>query len=205
MFASLRKKWYSSRLSNEKYRFLLDEPRCDEFVAFDCETTGLDPRKAEIVSIGAVKIVDNKVLTSDRLDIFVKPTGEMSGENIKIHHIRNCDVESAISVEEAIWKFANFIENRTLVGYFLEFDVAMIDKYLSRIAGIKLQNPQVEVSALYFDQKNDPFGSKNVDLRFDSITKNLDIPLFAQHNSYYDALSTALIFLKLKKANITNH
>ncbi len=196
MFRGLRKKWYESRLSDERYRFLLDEPCLDEFVAFDCETTGLNPKSAEIISIGAVKIVGNKIKTSERLDIFVKPTGEMSAENIKIHHIRNCDLQSAISVDEAIWKFANFIENRVLVGYFLEFDVAMIDKYLTKIAGIKLQNPQVEVSALYFDKKNDPFGSKNVDLRFDSIAKDLDIPLFAQHNSYYDALSTALIFLK---------
>jgi DNA polymerase-3 subunit epsilon len=132
----------------------------------------------------------------------VRAKNDMSSENIKIHHIRNCDLEDALEIEEAIWMFANFIGTRTLVGYFLEFDVAMINKYLLAIAGIKLQNPQVEVSALYFDQKNDPFGSRNVDLRFDAITKELDIPMFSKHNSYYDALSTALIYLKLKKANI---
>jgi len=202
MFQALKKKWYTSRLSDPKYSFLLDAPITDEFVAFDCETTGLDPKKAEIISIGAVKIVANKVLTSQRLDIFVRPEQQMSAENIKIHHIRNCDVENGVDIREAIDNFLRFIGTRTLVGYYLEFDVAMIDKYLSRFANIKLLNPQVEVSALYFDQKNDPFGSKNVDLRFDSITKDLGIPLFSQHNSYYDALSTALIFLKLKKTNI---
>ena len=196
MFGSLKRSWYKRVLKNQDYAFLLDEPMTDEFVAFDCETTGLDPRKAEIVSIGAVKIIGNKILTSERFDVFVKPSKDMSEESIKIHHIRNCDVENAVDVETAIKAFAAFIGTRTLVGYYLEFDVAMIDKYLSRFAGIKLQNLQTEVSALYFDQKIDPFGSKNVDLRFDSIAKDLDIPLFLQHNSYYDALSTALIFLK---------
>jgi DNA polymerase-3 subunit epsilon len=202
MFEQLKKNWYKGRLKDERYSFLLGDTNKDEFVAFDCETTGLDTKKAEIISIGAVKIVENRVLTSQRLDIFVRAKNDMSSENIKIHHIRNCDLEDALEIEEAIWMFANFIGTRTLVGYFLEFDVAMINKYLLAIAGIKLQNPQVEVSALYFDQKNDPFGSRNVDLRFDAITKELDIPMFSKHNSYYDALSTALIYLKLKKANI---
>ena len=196
MFGSLKRSWYKRVLKNQDYAFLLDEPMTDEFVAFDCETTGLDPRKAEIVSIGAVKIIGNKILTSERFDVFVKPSKDMSEESIKIHHIRNCDVQNAVDVESAIKSFAKFIGTRTLVGYYLEFDVAMVDKYLNKFAGIKLQNPQTEVSALYFDQKIDPFGSKNVDLRFDSIAKDLDIPLFSQHNAYYDALSTALIFLK---------
>jgi DNA polymerase III subunit epsilon len=202
MFARLRHAWYKRRLSDQKYAFLLDAPINDEFVAFDCETSGLDTKKAEIISIGAVKIVGNKVLTSERLDIFVKPERQMSAENIKIHHIRNCDLENAVDIREAIDRFLRFIGTRTLVGYYLEFDVAMIDKYLSKFANIKLLNPQLEVSALYYDQKIDPFGSGNVDLRFDSITKDLGIPLFSQHNSYYDALSTALIFIKLKKTNI---
>ena len=196
MFANIKRNWYKKVIKNREYEFLLDEPIVDEFVAFDCETTGLDPKKAEIVSIGAVKIVGNKVLTSERFDVFVKPSKDMSEESIKIHHIRNCDVQNAVDVESAIKSFAKFIGTRTLVGYYLEFDVAMVDKYLNKFAGIKLQNPQTEVSALYFDQKIDPFGSKNVDLRFDSIAKDLDIPLFSQHNAYYDALSTALIFLK---------
>lgn len=202
MFEGFWRSWYKRRLKDSRYEFLLGEPVVDEFVAFDCETTGLDTKKAEIISIGAVKIIGNRVLTSERLDIFVRAKEDMSSENIKIHHIRNCDLEGAIEIEDAIWMFANFIGTRTLVGYYLEFDVAMINKYLLAFAGIKLQNPQLEVSALYFDQKNDPFGSRNVDLRFDSITKELGIPMFSKHNSYYDALSTALIYLKLKKANI---
>jgi len=202
MFEAIKRNWYKSRIKDSSFAFLLDEPKYDEFVAFDCETTGLDIKKAEIISIGAVKIIGNRIITSDKLDIFVKPLQDMSAENIKVHHIRNCDLTNAIGVEDAIRKFTEFIGTRTLVGYYLEFDIAMIDQYLSKMAGIKLQNPQVEVSALYFDKKNDPFGSKNVDLRFDSIAKDLGIPLFSQHNSYYDALMTALIFLKLKKTNI---
>ena len=139
MFATFKRNWYKRVLKNRDYAFLLDAPITEEFVACDCETTGLDPKKAEIVSIGAVKIIGNKIVTSERFDLFVKPSKNMSEESIKIHHIRNCDVENGVDIEVAIESFARFIGTRTLVGYYLEFDVAMIDKYLSKFAGIKLQ------------------------------------------------------------------
>ena len=102
--------------------------------------------------------------------------------------------------KEAIESFLRFIGPRKLVGYYLEFDVAMINKYAKEFIGATLPNPQTEVSALYFDKKNDVFGSKNVDLRFESIMKELDLPIFGQHSAYYDALMTSLIFVKLKKS-----
>lgn len=200
MFESLKRKYLRGKLKDKRFDFLFDTPRFDEYVAFDCETTGLNPKKDEVISIGAVKIKDNLVLTSEKFEVIVRPKNQINKESIKVHHIRNCDVENGISSKEALERFLNFIENRPLVGYYLEFDVAMINKYMQEFLGTSLPNPQIEVSALYFDKKNDVFGSKNVDLRFESIMKDLDLPLFGQHSAYYDALMTALIFVKLKNS-----
>ncbi|HOI83046.1 MAG TPA: 3'-5' exonuclease [Campylobacterales bacterium] len=200
MFESLKRKYLRGKLKDKRFDFLFDEPRFDEYVAFDCETTGLNPKKDEVISIGAVKIKDNRVLTSEKFEVIVRPKNQINKESIKVHHIRNCDVENGISSKEALERFLNFIENRPLVGYYLEFDVAMINKYMQEFLGTKLPNPQIEVSALYFDKKNDVFGSKNVDLRFETIMKDLNLPLFGQHSAYYDALMTALIFVKLKNS-----
>jgi len=86
------------------------------------------------------------------------------------------------------------------VGYYLEFDVAMVNKYLRPKLGIVLPNVQVEVSALYYDYKIGRIPQGNVDLRFDTIMKELDLPLMAKHNALNDALMTAMMFLKLKGA-----
>ncbi len=84
MFSKL-KKWIQLRnLKNERYRFLFDEYFGNELVAFDCETTGLDPKKDEIISLAAVKIRDNQILTSEKLQLFVKPKGEINIDSIKI-------------------------------------------------------------------------------------------------------------------------
>jgi len=200
MFASLKRKYLKGKLQDKRFEFLYEEPRFDECVAFDCETTGLNPKKDEVISIGAVKIKGNKVLASEKFEVIVKPENQINTESIKVHHIRNCDVENGISSKEALERFLDFIGNRALVGYYLEFDVAMINKYMTRFLGTSLPNPQIEVSALYFDKKNDPFGSKNVDLRFESIMESLKLPIFGQHSAYYDALMTALIFVKLKNS-----
>ena len=45
--------WQLRQLRDERWRFLWDEPPPDEWVSFDCETTGLDTRNDEIVAIGA--------------------------------------------------------------------------------------------------------------------------------------------------------
>ncbi len=200
MFAALKRKYLAKKLKDRRFEFVFEEPSFDEYVVYDCETTGLNPKKDEIISIGAVKVKGNKILTSEKFEVIVRPKNQINKESIKVHHIRNCDVENGISAKEALEGFLEFIGNRPLVGYYLEFDVAMINKYMQEFLGTKLPNPQIEVSALYFDKKNDVFGSKNVDLRFEAIMKDLKLPLFGQHSAYYDALMTALIFVKLKNS-----
>ncbi|NIA03359.1 MAG: 3'-5' exonuclease, partial [Nitrospirae bacterium] len=114
------------------------------------------------------------------------------------HQIRHCDLEDAIPVEDAIEKFLYFIGNRPLVGYYLEFDVAMINKYIKPMFGITLPNKKEEVSAIYYDKKIATIPQGNIDLRFDTILKDLDLPKLQAHDALNDAVMTAMIYLKLK-------
>jgi DNA polymerase-3 subunit epsilon len=85
-----------------------------------------------------------------------------------------------------------------LVGYYLEFDVAMVNRYVKEYLGITLPNQQIEVSGLYFDKKIALIPQGNIDLRFDTILRNLQVPQMGQHNAVNDAIMTAMIYLKLK-------
>ncbi len=198
MFESLKRKWNRKHLSDERFAFLFDETPGDEIVVFDCETTGLDPQKDHIVSIGAVKIKGDKILTDQALHIYVQQKKGIAHESIKIHQIRNCDLQDAVAIEEAIESFLHFIGNRTLAGYYLEFDVAMINKYTKKMFGITLPNKQEEVSALYYDKKISTIPQGNIDLRFDTIVANLALPRLKAHDALNDAIMTAMMYLKLK-------
>ena len=198
MLRTLKNRWNRRNLTDERFAFLFDKSDPDEIVVFDCETTGLDPKNDEIISIGAVKIRDNRILTDKALHIYVEQKKDISVESIKVHQIRNCDLEGAIPVDEAIERFLYYIGNRRLAGYYLEFDVAMISKYTKPLIGISLPNVQEEVSAIYYDKKIETIPQGNIDLRFDTILRELSLPKLKAHDALNDAVMTAMIYLKLK-------
>jgi DNA polymerase-3 subunit epsilon len=196
---NLLKNYFNKKnLKDNRYLYLFEENIEDEYICFDCETTGLDTKVDDIISIGAVIIKDNKILSSKKFERFVRPKTKLQEESIKIHQIRQCDLEKAKDIDDVIYEFLDFIGNRKLVGYYLEFDVAMINKYIKPKLGITLPNEQIEVSGLYYDKVINSYPNGNVDLRFDIISQKLDIPLMSKHDAINDAIMTAMIFLKLK-------
>ncbi len=196
-FKNLQRNYSLSKLKNENFKFLFEPNTSDEYVVFDTETTGLNPKEDDILSIGAVKIKNNKILTSETFEVFIKNTQKISSKSIEIHQIRPCDLENAKEMQEAIESFLYFIGSRPLVGYYLEFDVSMINKYLIPMLGIKLPNKMIEVSELYYDKEIAFIPQGNIDLRFDTILKKYNLPNMGAHNSVNDAVMTGMIFLKL--------
>lgn len=198
MLQRLKQKYKRSKLNNEDFAFLFDDAREDEYVSFDCETTGLNVKKDEILSIGAVKIIENKIELSDPFERFLTPIKHISEESIKIHHIRPCDIEHCIDPKVAVEEFLHFIGNRTLIGYYIKFDIAMINKYIKPIIGTTLPNKSIELSSMYYKRYQKKSSHEFVDLKFDSIMKALDLPRLGQHDALNDAVMSALMYLKLK-------
>lgn len=198
MFNFLKQYFNKKSLKNSDYNYLFEEYKGDEYVCFDCETTGLNPKNDEIISIGAIIIKDNKIVHSKKFERFAKTTKPLSSESIKIHHIRECDIKNAQDIDIVIEEFLDFIGNRPLVGYFLEFDCAMINKYIKPKLGITLPNKKIEVSSLYYDMKIKKYPQGNIDLRFDVIMDKLSLPRLGKHDAINDVIMTSMIFLKLK-------
>jgi len=199
MFRNIVNTWNKKKLTNPKYAYLFDESLENEYVSLDCETTGLNPKKDEILSIGAVIIKNNKILMRNTFNIFVKPSSSIDAESIKIHQIRPIDLISAVDSKVAITQLLDFIGNRTIIGYYIKFDLAIISKYTQKFIGIKLPNKSIEVSSLYYKSRKKTSAYDFVDLKFDTIMKELQIPELGKHDALNDAIMTAMIFLKLQK------
>ena len=199
MLHRLQRAWWRRQLRDQRYAGLFEDYAGDELVSVDCETTGLDVKTAEILSIGAIRLKGDVLETSERLDILVQPEGPLSEKTVTIHHLRAVDLARGLPWNEAIERFLDFLGPRPLVGYFLEFDVAMLNKYVRRRIGCPLPNRQVEVSRLYYDwrQPQVPPGA-NIDLRFETIRERLELPRRAEHDAFNDALITAMMYLRLK-------
>jgi DNA polymerase-3 subunit epsilon len=194
------------KLKDPHYEFLFQsEPGV--YVCFDCETTGLNVKHDKIITLSAIKIKNNEILTSQSLNLVIQQDDSINAESIQIHHIRNVDVarhQGSYEDEfEAMQSFLEFIGGATLVGYYLEFDVSMVNRIIRPVLGVGLPNPQIDVSGMYYDYAIQKYKRSciqpNIDLSFNEILKQLKIPNLGQHDAFSDALMTALIFLKLKR------
>ncbi|MBV8470408.1 MAG: 3'-5' exonuclease [Burkholderiaceae bacterium] len=202
--AAWQRRWRLHQLRDPAYRFMFDPPPAQEWVALDCETTGLNVRTDSIISIGAVRIQGSRILTSERLDLLVRPQSSMAADSVRVHRLREQDVAQGLPVEEAVRQLLHFIGSRPLVGYYLEFDVAMLNRTVKSLLGIGLPQPKIEVSALYYDyrfrqlppyQQHD---NADIDLHFDTLMKDLDLPVRTAHDALNDAIMAALAFIKLR-------
>ena len=197
MFERFFRERERKRLKDPKYQALYDG-HPDELVSFDCETTSLNVKEAEIISIGAVKIRGNTVLTSESFYVLVKPEGMMEATNVTIHGLRPKDLSNGIPVENAIEQFLDFVGGRPLVGYYLEYDVAMVNKFLKPMLGIQLTQKQIEVSSIYYRQEmKKKYYDTYVDMRMAPMIKKLKIPDLPRHDALNDSINVALMYLAL--------
>ena len=203
--AQLRRQWLLYHLADPAYAFLFDPPPPGDWVALDCETTGLNRRSDEIIAIGAVRIAGNRILTSERLELLVRPDKGVSADSVRIHRLRERDVAQGLPLQEAMRQLLHFIGSRPLVGYYLEFDVAMLQRAIRPLLGVGLPQPKIEISALYYDHKfrqlppYQQHDNADIDLRFDTLMADLQLPRRDAHDALNDAVMAALAFIKLRQ------
>ncbi len=147
-----------------------------ERVALHCEATSFDPEAARPLAFAAIRIRGPRILAGSAL--LLHP-GSDSG------------------VAEAGDRLQAFIGDRPLVGYYLDFSVAMAE----RLTGRPLAQERVEVSGLYYDRKIRNAVKHAVDLRLDSMIRDLDLPVRAE-GAVGTALAVAMAWVRLTQEGL---
>ena len=195
----IKRLFHQASIGDQSYRFMFKPGPTGEVVAIDCETTGLNVRTDDVITIAAIKIRGNRILTSERFEAVLRPDAIMQAEAIKVHRQRPIDVAQGSLVWKALPRFLHFIGGRPLVGYYVDFDIAMLNKSILILIGIELPNPRIEVSKLYYERKyGDAPPNTTIDLSFAAILEDLGIPRLAQHDAFNDALMSAMMYVALR-------
>ena len=199
MISWIRPKIDRLLLADRNYAFLFQPDKSGEIVSLDCETTGFNPMADDVISIAAVKIHGTRILASQAFRAVIRPGAPMEASAIKVHQLRQQDVARGRTMREVLPDFLRFIGSRPLVGYWIAFDVRMLNKYLFSLLNVHLPNRRIDVSKLYYDRK---FGSAppgtRIDLRYATILADLGLPSRAQHDAFEDALGAAESYLVLE-------
>lgn len=86
---------------------------------------------------------------------------------------------------------------------FLEYDVVMVNKFLKPMLGIKLPQPKIEVSRLFYTQETkNKYYDSYVDLTMAGMIKSLGIPDLPRHDALNDAINVAMMCLALKHRKV---
>ncbi|MBS9838687.1 3'-5' exonuclease [Vibrio alginolyticus] len=200
----LQRKYWHYKLKGSPYQSLFCTPDKTEYVSLDCETTSLDPNRAELVTIAATKIIDNRIITSQPFEVRLRAPQSLDLGSVKIHRIRHQDLVDGISEKEALLELLDFIGNRPLVGYHIRYDKKILDLACLRQLGFPLPNPLIEVSQIYHDKLERHLPNAYFDLSLDAICKHLELPIQDKHDALQDAISAALVFVRLTKGDLPN-
>lgn len=197
MWNHWRRRWLGRAFREGEFAPLFAPPPGDERIALDFETTSLDPERAEIVSIGAVRIQGNRLLTGEALTIKVQPPASLSAQSVVIHGLRHQDLQQGLTLEAALRLLLAFIGPRELVGYHIAYDLRILNMACQKLWGLTLPQRGIEVSRLYHDSLYRRYPDAAIDLHLAAICQHLALPPLPVHDALSDAITAALIYLRL--------
>lgn len=151
-----------------------------DYTVFDLETTGLG-KHCEIIEISAVKIRDRKI--ADKFSTLVKPSVPIPIQASSIHHITDDMVNSAMSPEEAITQFCNFIKHDRLVGHNItSFDLPIVRRCAFKYNKV-IRNDHVD-TVTFARQKLPHLSSRSLE----SLAEYYNVPYKNAHRGLTDSL-----------------
>ncbi len=173
------------------------------YVVFDLETTGLEPSRGdEIISIGAVSIVKNKIITYEIFDQLVDPAKPISAASINIHGITQEMVRGKPKIDVVLKNFRQFSDGAVLVAHNAAFDMKFLKMKESGV-GVVFNNPVLDTMLL--SSVIHPHQPAHA---LDRLVPRYGIALKDRHRALGDAFMTAELFLKilpqLEKRHIIN-
>ena len=162
------------------------------YTVFDTETTGLNPREGdEIVSIGAIRIVNGRLLRDEYFDQLINPRRDIPPESTDVHGIKADMLVGQPTIDKVLPMFHRFSEDTILVAHNAAFDMRMLQLKEGE-TGIAFTQPVLDTMLL--SAVVHP-GQKKQDL--EDIARRLGISVIGRHTALGDAIATGEIFLKL--------
>lgn len=162
------------------------------FTVLDTETTGLDPAGGDrIVSLGAVRVVNGRVLRQETFERLVDPGRRVPAASTAIHGLTDAMLAGAPRIEDVLPDLVRFAEDTVLVGHDIGFDLRFLDA-AARSAAVHLAHPVLDT--LLLDTTLYP---AQTDHTLEAIAGRLGISVVGRHTALGDALVTAEVLVGL--------
>lgn len=163
------------------------------FAVFDTETTGLLPHKDEIVQIGALRVLNGRLVEGEEFDTLVDPQRPIPEASTRVHGISDNMVAGAPKIAKAAAAFHLFASDAVIVAHNAPFDMAFLRRH-AKAANVSWDHPILDtvlLSAVLF--------GASVPHTLDAVCERLEItiPAALRHTALGDAQATAHALVKM--------
>jgi DNA polymerase-3 subunit epsilon len=172
----------------------LDDRRLTElaYTAFDTETTGLEPGAGdEIISIGAVRLLNGRLLAAETFDRLVDPRRSLNAASARIHGISAEMLAGQPTIDKVLPAFHQFCEDTVLVGHNAGFDMRFL-QLKEETTGVRFTQPVLDTLLLSAVLHED-LGEHQLE----TIAARFGVSVTGRHTALGDALVTGEIFLRM--------
>ena len=166
--------------------------RALEVVAFDTETTGLELRRGDtVISIGACRVVNARLLASEVFDMRVDPGKPIPPASTAIHGITDADVAGAPPLPVVLPRFRDYVGDAVILAHNAAFDLLALQP---PGAGVTLDMPVLDTLLISraMDASLDGHDLDSLAERY-----GLSFPPGTRHTALGDARVTAELWLAL--------
>lgn len=168
------------------------------FVVLDSETTGLDPRKDRIVTIGAIAVLNHEILIEDSFEALLKV--DYNSSAVTVHGVTREESRAGIDEPAALEGFLKYLGDGVIVGHHIVHDVEIFNAGYERLFGFRLQNPSLDTMSLTLHLERDGAFAGRPPIQeysLDALCILFDIIPHDRHTAPGDAFMTALVFQRL--------
>ena len=191
--------WQKTQLQRPELASMFTTPSAEQWIAIDCEMTGLNSKKHHLLSVAAIHINGNTIDTGNGMHLVCRPPVMPDRDTIVIHGLRTADVEHGMSYDEMLALLLPFIDNRPIVGFCPQLDMVFLNPLVKRYMGTTLPNKVIDVRQLYSRRMGDRTqGIPNQTQHLTNILAHYGIPELGAHDAYNDAIMTAMAFLHVR-------
>jgi DNA polymerase-3 subunit epsilon len=178
-------------------------------VALDVETTGLNPSRDSIVSIGLVPFDTRRIQLAGRRHWLVRPECELSSRSVTVHGITHADVEHAPEFRTVLPQLLECLSGRIVVVHYRAIERAFLDAAVSRALNETFAFPTIDTMEIEAQRHRSGFwprwrrwlGHAPASIRLHDSRARYHLPHYRAHHALIDALATAELF----QAQVATH